>query len=208
ISLTAGSSAPGAMTSLMLSQVRFRVAGSLASAFQKLLIQSDLRVAMMSSKTARTSGAAQFGAEPAGQEQGEHPQVAVQRPQRVRKGLRPVALEDEMAEPGGGIADRRRRGEPAPIPPRQTERQRRQRRPGAAIMHRTGPPVGMPAEIKGPEFLIGHAGKPGAASTRRLSSAGRHRKSFGPAILLPEGVPSWVSGSRWSAPPAMSAARC
>ena len=37
------------MICLMLSQVRRSVAGSCASAFQKLLIQSVLRVAMMSS---------------------------------------------------------------------------------------------------------------------------------------------------------------
>ena len=37
------------MISLMLFHVRRSVAGSLASAFQKLLIQSVLRVAMMSS---------------------------------------------------------------------------------------------------------------------------------------------------------------
>src|SRR5258707_12435881 len=46
------------MICLMLSQVRFRVAGSCAIAFQKLLIQSVFRVAMMSSYTARTSGLA------------------------------------------------------------------------------------------------------------------------------------------------------
>src|ERR1700692_3466048 len=46
------------MTCLMLSQVRFKVAGSWAIAFQKLLIQSVLRVVMMSSYTARTSGLA------------------------------------------------------------------------------------------------------------------------------------------------------
>ena len=45
------------MICLMLSQVRRSVAGSCASAFQKLLIQSVSRVAMMSSYTARTSGA-------------------------------------------------------------------------------------------------------------------------------------------------------
>src|ERR1017187_5447712 len=42
----------------MLSQVRRSVAGSCASAFQKLLIQSVWRVAMISSYTARTSGLA------------------------------------------------------------------------------------------------------------------------------------------------------
>src|SRR5437588_12206184 len=57
-SFVSGSSAPGAMICLMLSQVRFSVAGSCAIAFQKLLIQSVFRVAMMSSYTARTSGLA------------------------------------------------------------------------------------------------------------------------------------------------------
>src|SRR4029077_4147066 len=57
-SFVSGSSAPGAMICLMLSQVRFSVAGSCAMAFQKLLIQSVLRVAMMSSYTARTSALA------------------------------------------------------------------------------------------------------------------------------------------------------
>src|SRR2546428_13700779 len=46
------------MICLIDSQVRFSVTGSRASAFQKLLIQSVWRVAMMSSKTARTSGLA------------------------------------------------------------------------------------------------------------------------------------------------------
>src|SRR6476646_3085983 len=46
------------MICLMSSQVRLRVAGSCAIAFQKLLIQSVLRVDMMSSYTARTSGEA------------------------------------------------------------------------------------------------------------------------------------------------------
>src|SRR4029077_16653109 len=59
-SLVSGSSAPGPMICLMLSQVRFSVAGSCAIAFQKLLIQSVLRVAMMSSYTARTSGLASW----------------------------------------------------------------------------------------------------------------------------------------------------
>src|SRR6267142_116000 len=57
-SLVSGSSAPGPMMALMLSHVRFSVAGSCAIAFQKLLIQSVLRVAMMSSYMARTSGLA------------------------------------------------------------------------------------------------------------------------------------------------------
>ena len=41
--------APGAMICLMDSQVRLSVAGSFASAFQKLLIQSVLRVTRISS---------------------------------------------------------------------------------------------------------------------------------------------------------------
>jgi len=44
-----GSSAPGAITCFTLSHMRFSCAGSLASAFQKLLIQSTPRVRMMSS---------------------------------------------------------------------------------------------------------------------------------------------------------------
>src|SRR5690349_23607744 len=46
------------MICLIPSQVRFSVSGSCAIAFQKLLIQSVFRVAMMSSYTARTSGLA------------------------------------------------------------------------------------------------------------------------------------------------------
>src|SRR5215831_4373102 len=46
------------MICLMLSQVLLSVTGSCAIAFQKLLIQSVFRVAMMSSYTARTSGLA------------------------------------------------------------------------------------------------------------------------------------------------------
>src|SRR5258708_38177604 len=46
------------MISLMLCQVRHSVAGSCASACQKLLIQSVLRVAIMSSYMARTSALA------------------------------------------------------------------------------------------------------------------------------------------------------
>src|SRR5258706_3394347 len=48
------------MICLMLSHVRFSVAGSCAMAFQKLLIQSTFRVAMISSYTARTSGLASW----------------------------------------------------------------------------------------------------------------------------------------------------
>src|SRR5215469_11802735 len=48
------------MICLMSSQVRFRVVGSLARAFQKLLIQSVLRVAMISSYTSRTSDEASW----------------------------------------------------------------------------------------------------------------------------------------------------
>src|SRR5690242_16222025 len=44
------------MISLTLAHVRRSVTGSCASAFQKLFTQSVLRVAMMSSYTARTSG--------------------------------------------------------------------------------------------------------------------------------------------------------
>src|ERR1022692_1539800 len=57
-SLVRGSSAPGPMTSLMFAQTRRKAAGSCASTFQKLLIQSVLRVAIISSYTARTSGLA------------------------------------------------------------------------------------------------------------------------------------------------------
>src|SRR6185312_13056504 len=46
------------MMVLVSSHVRFSRTGSCASAFQKLLILSVLRVAMMSSYTARTSGLA------------------------------------------------------------------------------------------------------------------------------------------------------
>jgi len=49
ISFVSASRAPGAMTCFTLSQVRPRVRGWLASAFQKLLIWSVFRVAMMSS---------------------------------------------------------------------------------------------------------------------------------------------------------------
>src|SRR5450830_297652 len=60
ISLVSGSIAPGAITCFTLDQMRWRVAGELARTFQKLLIQSDLRVALISSNTACTS----FGAAP------------------------------------------------------------------------------------------------------------------------------------------------
>src|SRR5712671_3735903 len=46
------------MISFTLSQVRASVAGSLARYFQKLLTSSSLRVALMSSNTARTCGEA------------------------------------------------------------------------------------------------------------------------------------------------------
>ena len=59
-SLVNGSSVPGAITSLRLSQVRRRVGGWFAKACQKLLIQSVLRVLLMSSNTARTSALAAF----------------------------------------------------------------------------------------------------------------------------------------------------
>src|SRR5690242_21077690 len=49
---------PGPITSLMLAQMRRSVTGSWARTFQKLFTQSVLRVAMMSSYTARTSGEA------------------------------------------------------------------------------------------------------------------------------------------------------
>jgi hypothetical protein len=42
----------------MLSQVRLSVTGSLARTFQKLLTSGTLRVALMSSNTARTAGLA------------------------------------------------------------------------------------------------------------------------------------------------------
>src|ERR1700730_16248214 len=48
-SLVNGSKAPGPIICLSDSQVRFKVAGSWAMAFQKLLIQLIFRVAMMSS---------------------------------------------------------------------------------------------------------------------------------------------------------------
>src|SRR5581483_3472689 len=55
---TSGSSAPGAITSFTLSQVRLSVLGSRARYFQKLLTSGTLRVFLMSSKTARTCGEA------------------------------------------------------------------------------------------------------------------------------------------------------
>src|SRR5215468_2543258 len=57
-SLTKGLSAPSAITSLTLSQVRLSNAGSLARYFQKLLTSSTLRRRLMSLNTARTCGAA------------------------------------------------------------------------------------------------------------------------------------------------------
>src|SRR5215213_8610814 len=98
------------MTSFRLSQIRRRVGGWLASAFQKLLIQSVLRVCLMSSNTTRTSGLAAFSSingtvgiplspglaardlagQPAGQEQRQHAKVAPQRPQRMPEGRRTV----------------------------------------------------------------------------------------------------------------------
>src|SRR5689334_18054412 len=56
ISFTSGSSAPGAITAFTCDQMRASAAGSWASTFQKLLTDGRLRVAMMSSYTARTSG--------------------------------------------------------------------------------------------------------------------------------------------------------
>src|SRR5258706_16320661 len=128
------------MTSLRLSQVRRNLAGSLASPFQKLLIQSTLRLARMSSNTARTSGlaalssisgtvgmltspldlaldmgSAQFGGQPASEEQAEHPKIAQQRPNRMAEGFRPVALERGMSQPSRPIADDRHRHEPVPV---------------------------------------------------------------------------------------------
>src|SRR5574339_400759 len=58
MSLTRGSSAPGAITSFTLSQVRLSVFGSCARYFQKLFTSGTLRVFLMSSKTARTCGEA------------------------------------------------------------------------------------------------------------------------------------------------------
>src|SRR5258708_11741767 len=55
-SLISGLSAPSAITSLTLSQVRLSSAGSLARYFQKLLTSSTLRLCLMSSNTARTCG--------------------------------------------------------------------------------------------------------------------------------------------------------
>src|SRR5947208_3919353 len=111
------------MTSLTLSQVRRRVAGSLASPFQKLLIQSTFRVLRMSSNTARTSGLAalssisgtvgivylsglapaQLAGQPAGEEQPEHAKIAYQRPDRMGKSFRPVAFERRVGNPGRAI---------------------------------------------------------------------------------------------------------
>src|SRR5205085_12208151 len=130
-----GSGAPGAMTSFRLSQVRRRVAGSLANAFQKLLIQSVLRVALMSSKTARTSAvaafssisgtagislplnsnAAQLAADPASEKEAEHAEIAQQRPDRVGKGFGAVALESGMRQPGRSITDDRGGDQPPPV---------------------------------------------------------------------------------------------
>src|SRR5256885_16938119 len=123
------------MTSFRLSQVRRRVAGSLANAFQKLLIQSVLRVALMSSKTARTSGdaafssisgtagislplnssAAQLAADPASEKEAEHAEIAQQRPDRMGKGFRTVALESGMRQPRRAITDHRSGDQPTPV---------------------------------------------------------------------------------------------
>src|SRR5215207_3149478 len=168
------------MTSLRLSQVRFKVAGWLASAFQKLLIQSVSRVFLMSSNTARTSAPAalssisgtvgislpldvlaldvsaldvlapELRAEPAGQEQPEHPEIAGKRPERMGEGGRPVALEHEMTEPGRRVADRDSGREPAPIDRRRGQRQQRDRRQRAGVMQRAAARVGMRGEIYRP----------------------------------------------------------
>src|SRR5215207_9283446 len=155
------------MTSLRLSQVRFKVAGWLASAFQKLLIQSVSRVFLMSSNTARTSAPAalssisgtvgislpfdmlapELRAEPAGQEQPEHPEIAGERPQRMGEGRRPVALEDEMAEPGRRVADHDRGQQPAPIAFECGQHEQYHRRDCAGIMQRAGARMGVLFEI-------------------------------------------------------------
>src|SRR5437763_1094698 len=123
------------MTSFRLSQVRRRVAGSLANAFQKLLIQSVLRVALMSSKTARTSGlaalswlsgtagislplnssTAQLAVDPASEKEAEHAEIAQQRPDRMGKGFRTVALESGMRQPRRPITDHRSGDQPTPV---------------------------------------------------------------------------------------------
>src|SRR5207253_3126288 len=133
-SLVSESRAPGAMTSLMLSQVRRKVGGSFASTFQKLLIQSVPRVLMMSSYTARTStpassypisrtiatsasaaGIAQCPSEPPRQEHPEHTKIADQRPDRMPERLRPIMLEFDVTEPREAVAGDGRGGQPAPI---------------------------------------------------------------------------------------------
>src|SRR5436853_7901576 len=168
------------MTSVRLSQVRRRVAGSLANAFQKLLIQSVLRVALMSSKTARTSAvaalssisgtagislplnssAAQLAADPASEKEAEHAEIAQQRPDRMGKGFGTVALERGMRQPRRPITDHRSGDQPTPVGGDRGGRDAGEGARRGEIMQDAGAAVGMAGEIARREFLIGHRVKP------------------------------------------------
>lgn len=100
--------------------------------------------------------ALELPAEPSGQEHPGEPQVADQRPQRVRECLRPVALDKGMADPGRAVADQQRRDGEPPVGAQHRARQKRQSEHGAQDMD---PPCGRAAvlaQIPGPELLVGH----------------------------------------------------
>src|SRR5271165_4615162 len=120
------------------------------------------------------AGVAQLTPEPTRREQHQHTKIADQRPARMAESLRPIALEDEMAEPSRSIADHRGGEQKAPIALGGGRADCRQCQGGAEIMQPARAPVGMRREIAPPKLRISH-------DMQSLYCTARHRKS--PAII-------------------------
>src|SRR5207302_11461337 len=94
--------------------------------------------------------------EAAGQKKAEHAEVADQRPGRMAGGRGPVALEDDMTEPGESIAGDGSGQEPAPIAREPGPDECGEPNPRAEVMQPAGARVAMRGEIHPPELGVSH----------------------------------------------------
>src|SRR5581483_9764665 len=95
-------------------------------------------------------------AQPPGDEEVEHAEIAEQRPYRVTEGRGPVALDRDMGHPGEGVADDRGGEKEPPVAPYGAKTQAQHGETRAEKVQCARARTGMGAQVARPEFGIGH----------------------------------------------------
>src|ERR1700751_4465983 len=103
------------------------------------------------------AGSLQLVAEPSGQKHADHTKIADQRPDWMPKGLWPIVLEFEMAEPRQSVAGRGRGEQPAPIALDPGGSDRGDCQCGAEVAQPPGARARMCREIALPNLRVSHA---------------------------------------------------